>query len=273
MRLAAASSSWGLLASAGLLIAVSSRAGTALAGPPLIADDPNTIGAGNAQPIFAISVLSRRNETVIRGPFLDQTVGVVDSLDVTLVVSFNSVHRENESRQWQWLGVITPGIKWEFFRRDRGSLCLSPAFSVGTLNPGKPLVLLPLQGEIAVGQRTARLGFDAGYGTARRAPDEWFASVYGQGAITKRLTLQGEIWALGTTTGGATDLGLTVGATYLVFGGARKSLELLAAVSPGLASFGTSRLNVRAYLGFQYTFARPRRSAALDGRGRTRVTD
>lgn len=241
---------------------MSSQASTVSAGPPLIADDPNTIGAGNAQPIFATSVLNRRNQTVVRGPILDQTIGVVDSLDVTLVVSFNSVHRETESPDWQWLGVITPGIKWEFFRRDRGSLCLSPAFSVGTLDPGSPLVLLPLQGEIAVGQRTVRLGFDAGYVTAWNAPGEWFASVYGQAAVTKRLTIQGEIWSFGSTGERATDLGLSVGATYLVFRRTGKTLELLVAVSPGLASFGGSRLDVRAYLGFQYTFARPRRSAA-----------
>lgn len=229
----------------------------------MIADDPNTIGAGNAQPIFATSVLNRRNQTVLRGPILDLTVGAVDSLDVTLIASLNSVHRETESPTWRWLGVLTPGIKWEFFRRDRGSLCLSPAFSVGTLNPGAPLVLVPLQGEIAVGERTARLGFDAGYLTAWNAPDEWFVSVYGQAAVTRRITFLGEIWSFGSTTGRATDLGLSVGTVYLVFQRARKTLELLAAVSPGLASFGQSRLDLRAYLGFQYTFARPRRSSAL----------
>ncbi len=250
-----------LLASSMLAAALSSEASPASAGPPLIADDPNTIGAGNAQPILATSVLNRRNQTVVRGPILDLTVGAVDSLDVTLVVSLDSVYRETESPNWRWLGVLTPGIKWEFFRRESGSLCLSPAFSVGTLNPGAPLVLLPLQGEIAVGQRSARLGFDAGYVHAWSAPDEWFAAVYGQVAATKRLTFQGEIWSFGSTTGRATDLGLSVGATYLVFRRTRRTLELLAAVSPGLASFGQSRLDVRAYLGFQYTFARPRRSA------------
>ena len=231
----------------------------ASAGPPLIADDPNTIGVGNAQPIFATVVLNRRNQTVIRGPLLDLTVGVVNSLDVTLVVSFNSVHREMESPTWQWLGELTPGIKWEFFRRDRGSLCLSPAFAVGTRNPGSPLVLLPLQGELGVGDKTVRLGFDAGYVSLWRAPDEWFAAFYGQAGITKRLTLQGEIFSFGTTTGRATDLGVSLGLTYLMFKRARKTLELLAAVSPGLASFNQSRFDFRAYLGFQYTFARPRR--------------
>lgn len=72
----------------------------ALAGPPLIADDPNTIGAGNAQPIFATSMLNRRDQTIVRGPLLDMTIGAVDSLDVTLVVSFNSLHREAEAPTW-----------------------------------------------------------------------------------------------------------------------------------------------------------------------------
>jgi hypothetical protein len=244
---------------------------TALAGPPLIADDPNTIGPGNAQPIFATSVLSRRNRTIVRGPILDMTIGAVDSLDVTLVVSFNSVHRELEARAWEFLGVITPGIKWEFFRRDRGSLCLSPAFSVETLAPGSPLFLLPLQGEIEVGDIEATLGFDLGYVLASRAPDELLAAVYGQVAVTKQLTFQGEIWFFGSTTDnpndfvlslGTTNLGLTFGLTYLLMAKSKKTLELLAAVSPGLLSSGESSLDVRAYLGFQYTFPKPRRATA-----------
>ena len=261
VRRAAAASRRGLLAIGVIGIVIGTKANAVSAGPPLIADDPNTIGAGNAQPIIATSVLNRRNQTVVAGPILDLTVGAVDSLDVTLVVSLDSLHRETASPAWRWLGVITPGIKWEFLRRDRGSLCISPAFSVGTRDPGRPLVLLPLQGEIEVGEIDATLGFDAGYVSVWRGPGEWFAAVYGQVAVTKRLTFQGEIWSFGATTGHATDLGLSLGTTYLIFKHERKTLELLAAVGPGLASFGESRLDLRAYLGFQYTFARPRRSA------------
>ena len=249
-------------------IVVGTQANVASAGPPLIADDPNTIGAGNAQPIFATVVLNRRDQTLVRGPVLDLTVGAVDSLDVTLVVSLNSLHQETAEPTWQWLGVITPGIKWELFRRDRGSLCLSPAFSVGTRDPGSPALLLPLQGEIGVGEGSVRLGFDVGYVSVWRGPEEWFAAFYGQVAVTKRLTFQGEIWSLGTTTGRAASLGLSVGVTYLVFDETRKTLELITAVSPGLASFNESRLDLRAYFGFQYTFARPRRvGAALSAVG------
>ena len=250
----------GLVASAVLGIFLGAQAKVASAGPPLIADDPNTIGPGNAQPIFAMAVFNRRDETLIQGPVLDATVGAVDSLDVTLVVSFDTLHQETEAPTWQSFGVLTPGIKWEFFRHDRGSLCFSPAFAVGTRRPGSPLVLLPLQGEIEVGKIGATLGFDVGYVSVWRGPEEWFAAVYGQVAAAKRLTLQTEIWAFGSTTEEATNLGFSLGVTYLVFAQTRKTLELLAAISPGLASFGRSRLDVRAYLGFQYTFARPRRA-------------
>jgi len=41
-------------------------------------------------------------------------------------------------------------------------------------------------------------------------------------------------------------------------------------VGPGLASFGESRLDLRAYLGFQYTFARPRRSAETQAEAASR---
>ena len=78
----------------------------------MISDDPNTIGPGNAQPIFATSVLNRGDRTLVRGPILDLTIGAVDSLDVTLVLSFDAVHRELEVPAWEFLGIVTPGIKW-----------------------------------------------------------------------------------------------------------------------------------------------------------------
>jgi hypothetical protein len=232
----------------------------ALAGPPLIADDPHTVGPGVAQPIFAISTWNWKGQTLVRGPILDATIGLIDSLDVTLVASLISEHADETGSRWQFAGTLTPGIKWEFFRTERGSLCASPAFFVSSIAPGSPFILLPLQGELTVGDGDAAVGFDVGYVPIFHGDDEWFVAVYGQSAVTKRLKLYGEVWSFGSVPAHTADLGLSVGASYQLLG---EELELIGAVSPGLVSFGGPRLNVRVYLGFQYTFERPRQRRDL----------
>jgi hypothetical protein len=231
------------------------RPDVALAGPPLIADDPHTVGPGVAQPIFAISTWNWKGRTLVQGPVLDVTIGLVDSFDVTLVASLISEHANETGSRWQLGGTLTPGIKWEFFRTERGSLCASPAFFVSSIAPGSPFILLPLQGELSVGRKQAAVGFDVGFVPVFHGHDEWFAAVYGQSAVAERLKLYGELWSFGSGPAHTADLGLSVGASYQILG---EELELIGAVSPGLMSFGGPRLNVRVYLGFQYTFERPR---------------
>lgn len=251
-------------------IALCLQPGPARAGPPLISDDPNTIGSGMAQPIFATSVLHRGSRTIFRGLILDATVGVVDSLDVTLISSLIATYDSEMTPHWEPFGDFTPGIKWEFFRTDRGSLCFSPAFSYATIAPERVLLLLPIQGELAVGDIDAAIGFDVGYLPIFNGPDEWFVTVYGRSAVTKRLALLGEIWALAATPSKAVDLGVSFGMSYRIVG---DELVLIAAISPGLVSFNRQRLDVRAYLGFQYTFERPRRAGSHHEMAHERVTE
>jgi hypothetical protein len=239
------------------------RPATALAGPPLIADDPHTVGVGVAQPIFATSVFQRSGETLLRGPLVDLTVGVADSLDITLVTSLNGRSDPELDPQWELTGVLTPGIKWEFFRTDRGSLCFSPAFAFRTVSPERPFPVLSLQGELSVGRIDAAIGFDVGYLPVFQGNDEWFGSLYGRSAVNDRLVLLGELWSAGSVSRRSAELGFSIGLSFRML----DAVELLAAVSPGVVSFDTPLLNARAYLGFQYTFVRPRRrNATLSSR-------
>lgn len=192
----------------------------------------------------------------MRAPVLDLTVGVAPSLDVTLITSFDATYDSTTGPRWELFGVLTPGIKWEFFENDRGSLCLSPALIYNTLAPERVALFLPLQGELGVGEVDAAVGFDIGYVPVFNAPDDWFVAVYGRSAVTSRLDLLAELWALGSTPSVTVTLGLSVGVSYRIIG---EALVLIASVSPGFASVNTERLNVRSYLGFRYTFERPRR--------------
>jgi hypothetical protein len=231
----------------------------ARAGPPLIADDPNTVGPGVVQPIFAIDALNEGDETLVRGPIIDLTIGLVDSLDAIVVASLASLHDAAENPRWTFSGFFIVGVKWQFFRGDRGSLAFSPAFITETAVAREPAGLLPVQGELTLRNRKGVIGFDIGYIPVRRVDDEWFLALYVSWAATQRLNVLGEIWAVAfgwaeatdIETPLGTDIGTSLGIDYGIFG---NELRLLAAVSTGIVSVGAARLDIRGYLGAQYTF-------------------
>ena len=229
------------------------------AGPPLFADDPNTVGPGVVQSIFAVSTFSQGDRTLLRGPTADVTIGVVDSLDALVVASLVSRHDAAGSPRWSLGGVFAMGAKWEFFRRDRGSLALTPTLILDTRDPKKPAGLLPLQGELQVGGGKAVIGFDAGYVVVRNGADELFGALYANWAATARLNLLGEVWvfSLGVidpadpNTKTAADFGMSLGIDCSIIG---DELRLLASLGTGFVSLDAPRVDVRAYLGTQHTF-------------------
>ncbi len=220
------------------------------AGPPLIADDPNTVGPGVVQPIFATSALNRGDETLVRGPIADVTIGLVDSLDAIVVASLASLHDASEEPRWTLSGQFAVGVKWQFFRGDRGSLAFTPAFIIDSKAAREPGALLPIQGELALGNGKAVIGFDIGYVPIRQAQDEWFFAPYASWAATKRLNVLGELWSVSFGRADASDFGASLGIDYSIFG---DELRLLVSASTGIVSVGRSRVDVRAYVGAQYT--------------------
>ena len=156
-------------------------------------------------------------------------------------------------------------VKWQFFRGDRGSLAFSPAFITETAVAREPAGLLPIQGELVLGNRKVAIGFDIGYVPVRRADDEWFVALYVSWAATRRLNVLGEIWSVSFGRAEVTDIGTSLGIDYSIFG---DELRLLAAVSTGIVSVGGPRIDIRAYVGAQYTFGSRRdrwRSARPNG--------
>ena len=231
----------------------------ARAGPPLIADDPNTVGPGVVQPIFALSTVHQRDETLVLGPTADVTIGLVDSLDATVIATLESLHDVTGNPRWTLSGLFAVGVKWEFFRRKRGSLCFSPAFVIDTAAPKRSGILLPIEGELAVGRGKAVIGFDVGYVVQQRQGHQWFVALYTNWAATRRLNVLGELWALSFGQSGPTELGEPIGTDFgtsigIDYGIIGNELRLLAAVGTGIVSLGAARVDVRAYLGAQFTF-------------------
>jgi len=249
-----------MLGVAGLVVAfVCWRPNLPHAGPPLISDDPHTVGPGVVQPIFAVSTFSQGEETLLRGPTADITIGLVDSLDATVVASLASVHHASESPRWTLSGLFAVGVKWEFFRRERGSLAFSPALIMDSMDARDPAGLLPLEGELTVGRGKVAIGFDIGYIPVRHDAHEWFVALYSSWAATARLNVLSELWILSFGALGAAEIGRPVGTELgtslgVDYGIAGNAFRLLAALGTGLVSVDSPRVDVLGYLGTQYTF-------------------
>jgi len=232
-----------------------------LAGPPLISDDPNTVGPGVVQPILAVSVAHEGKTTLVRAPLVDLTVGLVDSLDMTFIASLDGLPIRAGEVWWRPNSLLAPGLKWELFETDRGSLALSPAFAVNMARISRSFALLPLQGELAVGaRRRAVIGFDVGYEPVLNSVHRWFVAPYARYSVSRKLDVLFETWCLGS--GASANLGGSLGTDYGILG---SEIRLLAALSTAFVAFNAPRLEVRAYLGIQYTFATKRSSGSKQG--------
>jgi hypothetical protein len=151
------------------------------------------------------------------------------------------------------------GAKCEFFRRKRGSLCFSPAFVIDTAEPKRSGILLPVQGELAVGRGKAVVGFDVGYVVQQRQGHQWFVALCMNWTATRRLNVLGELWAVSFGQTGPTELGEPIGTDFgtsigIDYGIIGNELRLLAAVGTGIVSLSAGRIDIRAYLGTQFTF-------------------
>lgn len=227
---------------------------TLRAGPPLIADDPNTVGPRVVQPILAITAFKQGDETLLGAPILDLTVGMVDSLDATLILSLESLHDASMRPRWTRSGLFAPGLKWQFLSTDRGSLAFSPALFISTEKPEQVAGLLPIQGELTLRDGSSVVGFDAGYVPVRRAADEGFVAVYGSWAATPRVNVLAEVWFVWFGPFNAADLGASIG---LDAGVLRNDLRIITAIRTGIASLNLPRVDVAGYLGLQHTFGTP----------------
>ena len=223
----------------------------AFAGPPLVADDPNTIGPGHVLPIVSASVFDQGSETLLRAPIVDLTVGVVDSLDFTFLAPLLEQHNPGAKPEWSFTSLFAPGLKWQFFRTDRGSLCLSPAFYIDSGRLKRSFALLPLEGELKVGEhRKGVIGFDIGYESVIGGTHRWFIAPYATYMVSPKLDVLLEVWCLGL---GATAR--TGGSVGINTGTESRDIRLLAALGTGFVSFGAARVEVRGYLGVQYMFS------------------
>jgi hypothetical protein len=183
-------------------------AAVALAGPPLITDDPDTPGRNHWEINIAYTLdVSARMGSAGRTwehnvPLLDLNYGLFENDQIKLEVPLVILDPAGQGAR-AGVGDALLGYKFRFIDEDKAPLSLSVYPQLGIpsgdesrgLGTGSPSLKLPMQiGRHLLDDKLFLYG-DFGYDEqfARREPDSWFAGVAAEYAVTDRLTLCGEL--------------------------------------------------------------------------------
>jgi hypothetical protein len=247
MRLAPCCTIIGTLVAGTLLAGIVSSTKAAHAGPPLLSDDPHTVGPGRVEAILAGSGFFHEGSADVLAPVVDLTLGVVEGVDIGVVASpIFSIVRDapNETK-----GFVSLSVKWQPLRGEHWNAAFTPSVALNAPIIGDTNFVLPVQ--IEYGWERFSLGVDAGYIVDLDDSDLWIAALYGGWAPSDSLTWLVEVWAGQRTETKRLATGLTLGVDWVMPGG----LHLLAGAGPGFNHSGTRNVRVDAYLGLQWDFA------------------
>ena len=222
-------------------------AGAARAGPPLLSDDPHTIGPGNVEAILSASGVGTGDSGDVSAPAADLTLGLFDGIDLTIVGAPVFTLSRHESTYTT--GTLEVGVKWQPVRGEHWNAAFTPTAAIDAVLFGESNVILPVQVEYAWSE--SWLGLDAGYVIDLDDSDVWFAAVQGGLAVTRSVDLVGEVWTGQATADDPNAAGFSLGLDWVIPGGP----HLLAAGGPGFAFSGNDRARWYAYFGLQWDFA------------------
>ena len=233
-----------------LFSAISARA---FAGPPFLTDDPEPVEYGHYE-FYAFSTIDRaRDGTTLQAPAFEFNAGVAPDTQFHAVIPLTlSLPRDGPSAYGP--GDIEAGVKYRFIRETANSpqVGIFPMIELPSgsesrgLGNGRAMEKIPIWLQKSFGPWTTYGGM--GF-TINHAPDGrnyLFGGWMAQRELGRRLTLGGEVFALGATTKDGRGTGI------LNFGGYYNFTEGMSL----LFSAGHSILGERhlvGYLGLYWT--------------------
>lgn len=177
-------------------------------GPPFLTDDPGTPGDGNWEINMALTTERRPEERVFEAPILDINYGLGPRFQLKYQVPYLVVG-SNDGPTRSGLGKSLAGVKWRFYENQEQGLDIStyPQFEFNnpTASVDRGLVergvrfFLPIEVTKKVGP--FEINPEAGYWFASDASDAWATGVVVARQVSKRLELDGELYATANTNG------------------------------------------------------------------------
>lgn len=218
----------------------------AAAGPPLLADDPNTVGPGNFAVILFGATLGTAPQSDVAGPGLDMTLGLYEGIDFLAVVSPNFLIPESASTVSS--GLIDVGFKLQPVLGVHWRAAFTPTFTLDTASASEAGVLLPVQ--VEYNWDRFAIGLDVGYQVKFETGDQWFGAGYGSFTVNDELTWFVEGYGGRTPNINAKVAMFTTGFQLAL----TDALQLLADGGVGVRTDDGRTVAWYGYLGVQRTF-------------------
>ena len=234
-----------------LLLAPCVASATALAGPPLLTNDPDTPGPGAWEINLAATGAHRASGCDVDAPDVDLNRGVGGRVQLSLHVPW--AHARDEGGGWRsgW-GATELGVRWRFFDQgdDGWKVAVQPqwvsawshAAQRQALAPTHDEWVLPLQASHPLGR--VDVVMEAARHVVAHEADTWQAGVFGGLDCTPRLRCLAE---LNTTWDGGARTAFNLGAVRSL----GPHLNLLASAGTELTGPAQDRAHLLFYMGAQ----------------------
>ncbi|MGD0790998.1 MAG: hypothetical protein ABR920_04435 [Terriglobales bacterium] len=191
-----------------VMLAALSLPAAAQGGPPFIGDDPGTPGDGNWEVNVAAYTERHPTERIYNAPILDANYGWGPRIQLKYQVPY-LVNGIDGGPTRSGLGKSLAGVKWRFYDNDEKGLQIStypqlefnnPTSSVARgLVDGGTRFYLPIEVTKKVGPFVVNP--EVGYWFADKAGAAWATGIVVGRDVSKRLELDGELYATANTNG------------------------------------------------------------------------
>jgi hypothetical protein len=191
-----------------LILAALSLPSAAQGGPPFITDDPGTPGDGNWEINAALYTERHPTERIYNAPILDINYGLGPRIQLKYQLPY-LVDGTDGGPTRSGLGKSLAGVKWRFYDNDEKGLEISTYPQLEFNNPTSSLerglvsystrFFLPIEVTKKVGP--VEINPEAGYWFASSKGAAWATGVVVAREVSKRLELDGELYATANTNG------------------------------------------------------------------------
>jgi hypothetical protein len=239
----------------GLRALVLAVAFPALAGEPLLTDDPGTPGPNNWELNVALAMVELQEGTAWELPVASLGYGVGERIEIGITVPFVVVDNAGEGAKGG-LGNVSVGGKWRFLDEAANGISVSTAPAVtfdslqrsadnGIVDSGFAFTL-----PVEVGRTVGPVDFyaEVGWDFIELGTDLWFLGVAAEWGFCERWTLLGEVYGQSTCNFDDGELLLNGGLRFAL----RENLFLHGAAGVPLRQADSDPTRFIAFLGVQW---------------------
>ena len=226
----------------------------AIAGPPLLTDDPDTPGDKKWEINVAYTLEKSRTESTQETPILDLNYGVGDNIQLKYEIPW-LIDREQQTGTKSGVGNSLAGVKWRFLDEEKYGVSMSTYPQVGfnfptssaareTVDEGTYL-LLPVEVSKKFGPVTVNGEF--GYTFSNNYDNKWLYGLFCGYEVRENLTMLGEIHGGAPTRLQTSETVFNIGTQWDF----TKRYGLLASAGRSFRSATSGEPDLLLYLGLQ----------------------